>query len=150
MDKANIFLFNYLKDNIIYKPEIPIIYNRKSDFITLQRKLVTWRENGISYNEKYKNNSLTKNEVWNILKSLGYKVNEFNFKELHKKEHFDYIGKEIYYRNDVNDSDDKSKLSPELVNKYNKDGLNTVIIFALRFPEKRGFILHSDGRIEQH
>jgi hypothetical protein len=150
MEEPRIYIFNYLKDSIIYKPENPVIREREYDFFSLEKKLVTWRENGISYNEKYKNNFLTKNEVWNILKSLGYKVNEFNFKELHKKEHFDYIGKDnSYYRNDVLDSDDKSKLSPELVNKYNKEFLNITNLFTLRFPEKRGFILHSNGQIEQ-
>ena len=143
---SNIFIFSYLKNSILYKPENPVIREREYEFLSLEKKLVTWRENGISYNEKNKNNNLTKNEVWNILESLGYKVNEFNFRELHKKEHFDVVDKGIYYRNDVND--DKSNLSTEIVNKYNKEGLDIINLFTLRFPEKKGFTLYSDGRIE--
>lgn len=144
---SNIFIFSYLKNSILYKPENAFIRQQEYDFLLLEKRLVTWRENGVSYNEKNKINSLTKNEVWNILESLGYKVNEFNFKKLHKKEHFDYIGEEMsYYRNDVND--DKSNLSTEIVNEYDLDGLNIINLFTLRFPEKKGFTLYSDGRIE--
>jgi hypothetical protein len=149
---SNIFIFSYLKNSILYKPENPVIREREYEFLSLEKELVTWRENGISYNEKNKINSLTTNEVWVILQSLGYKVNQFNFRELHKKEHFDYIGKEVsYYRNDVNDSVDKANLSTEIVNEYDLDGLNITNLFTLRFlKEKKGFILHSDGRIEKY
>ena len=74
-------------------------------------------------------------------------------KELHKKEHFDVVDKYIYYRNDVNRNginDDKSNLSTEIVNEYDVDGLNITNLFTLRFTEKRGFILHFDGQIEQY
>ena len=64
---SNIFIFSYLKNSILYKPENPVIREREYEFLPLEKKLVTWRENGISYNEKNKNNNLTKNEVWNIL-----------------------------------------------------------------------------------
>lgn len=148
---SNIFIFSYLKNSILYKPENPVIREREYEFLSLEKKLVTWRENGISYNEKNKINSLTKNEVWKALESWGYKVNEFNFRELHKKEHFDVVDKGIYYRNDVNRNgvnDDKSNLSTEIVNEYYVDGLNIAHTFTLRFPEKKGFTLYSDGRIE--
>jgi hypothetical protein len=151
---SNIFIFSYLKNSILYKPENTVIKYKQQeyDFLSLEKRLVTWRENGVSYNEKNKINSLTTNEVWVILQSLGYKVNQFNFRELHKKEHFDYIGKEVsYYRNDVNDSVDKANLSTEIVNEYDLDGLNITNLFTLRFlKEKKGFILHSDGRIEKY
>jgi len=152
---SGIFIFNHLKNSILYKPENAVLRKggKKFDFLSLEKRLVTWRENGISYNEKNKINSLTKNEVWNTLESWGYKVNEFNFRELHKKEHFDVVDKYIYYRNDVNRNginDDKSNLSTEIVNEYDVDGLNITNLFTLRFTEKRGFILHFDGQIEQY
>jgi len=68
-------------------------------------ELKTWRENGVSENEKMDNNKLTRSEVKGILKELGYNVTEDNFSKFHKKEHFDYIKeKDIFYRNDVNDN----------------------------------------------
>ena len=68
-------------------------------------ELETWRENGVSENEKMDFNKLTRSEVKDILKELGYNVTEYNFSKFHKKEHFDYIKeKDVFYRNDVNDN----------------------------------------------
>jgi hypothetical protein len=49
---SNIFIFSYLKNSILYKPENPVIREREYEFLSLEKELVTWRENGISYNEK--------------------------------------------------------------------------------------------------
>ena len=67
-------------------------------------ELKTWREDGVSDNEKNNSNSLKRNEVEDILRVLGYNVSDDNFHRFHKKEHFDYIKeKDVFYRNDVND-----------------------------------------------
>ena len=67
-------------------------------------ELETWREDGVSENEKMDYNKLTRSEVKDILKELGYNVTEDNFSKFHKKEHFDYIKeKDVFYRNDIND-----------------------------------------------
>ena len=67
-------------------------------------ELKTWREDGVSENEKMDYNKLTRSEVKDILKELGYNVTKDNFSKFHKKEHFDYIKeKDVFYRNDVND-----------------------------------------------
>ena len=67
-------------------------------------KLKTWREDGVSYDEKNDFNSLKRNEVEDVLIALGYNVSEDNLHRFHKKEHFDYIKeKDVFYRNDVND-----------------------------------------------
>lgn len=48
-------------------------------------ELETWREDGVSENEKMDYNKLTRSEVKGILKELGYNVTKDNFSKFHKK-----------------------------------------------------------------